>query len=87
MHSRHNEDYTIHYNGDFSQILCMNNRTDTVREIPPALFALLYTVIAEDIRGKQDDLLSDLIWEQEKMGARNQSFWEEDNDRQREGVN
>ena len=78
MHSRHNEDYTIHYNGDFSRVLCRDNKTDTVDEIPPALFALLYEAIAEDIRGKQDDLLSDLIWAQAKMGARNQSLWEEE---------
>ena len=80
MHSRHNDDYTIHYNGDFSRVLCRDNKTDTVREIPPALFALLYAAVAEDIRGKQDDLLSDLIWEQERMGARNQSLWEAENE-------
>ena len=79
MHSKHNEDYTIHYNGDFSQVLYVNNKTDITREIPPALFALLYATIAENIRGKQDDLFSDLIWEQEKMGTRNQSFWEKEN--------
>lgn len=80
MHSKHNEDYTIHYNGDFSMVLCVNNRTGVEKEIPPALFALLYATIVDDIRGKQDDLFNDLIWEQEKMGARNQSFWEEKND-------
>ena len=79
MHSKHNEDYTIHYNGDFSRVLCMNNRTDATREIPPALFALLYATIADDIRGKQDDFFSDLIWKQEKMGAQAQGYWEEEN--------
>ena len=79
MHSKHNEDYTIHYNGDFSRVLCVNNRTDMTREIPPALFALLYATIVDDIRGKQDDLFSDLIWNQEAMGARNQTYWEEEN--------
>ena len=79
MHSTHNEDYTIHYNGDFSRVLCVNNKTDTRKEIPPALFALLYSTIADNIRGKQDDLFSDLIWEQEKMGAQNQVYWEKEN--------
>ena len=79
MHSKHNEDYTIHYNGDFSQVLCVDRRTDTTREIPPALFALLYSIVVEDIRGKQEDLFSDLIWRQEAMGARNQSYWEKEN--------
>lgn len=79
MHSKHNEDYTIHYNGDFSKVICVDKKTNIEREIPPALFALLYATIAENIRGKQDDLFSDLIWEQEKMGARNQSYWEEEN--------
>lgn len=76
MHSKHNEDYTIHYNGDFSRVLCVNNKTGIEREIPPVLFALLYATIADDIRGKQDDLFSDLIWEQERIGASNQSDWE-----------
>jgi hypothetical protein len=83
MHSKHNEDYTIHYNGDFSMVLCGDNKTDTESEIPPALFALLYAAIAEDIRGKQDDLLSDLIWEQERMGARNQSLWKEETNKEK----
>ena len=80
MQSKHNEDYTIHYNGDFSRVLCRNNKTDAEREIPPALFALLYAIIAENIRSQQDDLFSDLIWEQEKMGARNQGFWRKENE-------
>ena len=79
MHSKHNEDYTIHYHGDFSEVLCRDNKTNIEKEIPPALFALLYATIAEDIRGKQDDLFSDLIWEQERMGAKNQSYWEKEN--------
>ena len=78
MHSKYNEDYTIHYNGDFSRVLCMNNKTDTIREIPPALFALLYATIADDIRGKQDDLFSDLIWHQEAIGAKEQGYWEKE---------
>lgn len=80
MHSKYNEDYTIHYNGDFSRILCVNNRTDTTREIPPALFALLYATIADDIRGKQDDLFSDLIWHQEAIGVKEQQHWREENE-------
>lgn len=80
MHSKYNEDYTIHYHGDFSRVLCRDNRTDIVKEIPPALFALLYATIADDIRGKQDDLFSDLIWHQEAIGAENQSSWEEENE-------
>ena len=79
MHSKHNEDYTIHYHGDFSSILCRDNKTDIIKEIPPALFALLYATIADDIRCKQDDLFSDLIWRQEAIGAENQSCWEEEN--------
>ena len=80
MHSKYNEDYTVHYNGDFSQVLCRDNKTDTVREIPPALFALLYATIADDIRGKQDDLFSDLIWHQEAIGVKEQQYWREENE-------
>ena len=79
MHSKHNEDYTIHYHGDFSRVICVDNKTNIEKEIPPALFALLYSIVAEDIRGKQEDLFSDLIWHQETMGARNQSYWEKEN--------
>ena len=80
MHSKHNEDYTIHYNGDFSRVIYVNEKTGIEKTIPPALFALLYAAIADDIRGKQDDLFSELIWEQEKMGASEQSYWEAEND-------
>lgn len=79
MHSNKNEDYTIHYHSDFSQIKYVNNKTGIEKEIPPALFALLYSIVVEDIRNKQEDLFSDLIWHQEAMGARNQSYWEEEN--------
>lgn len=80
MHSKHNEDYTIHYYGDFSQVKYVNRKTGIEKEIPPALFALLYCIIADDIRSKQEDLFSDLIWNQEAIGARNQSYWEEENE-------
>ena len=79
MHSKHNEDYTIHYHGDFSKVLCVDNKTGVEKEIPPALFALLYCIIADDIRSKQEDLFSDLIWNQEAIGARNQGYWEKEN--------
>ena len=79
MHSKHNEDYTIHYHGDFSQVKYVNRKTGIEKEIPPALFALLYEVIAEDIQGAQDDLFSDLIYGHRAMGARNQAYWEEEN--------
>ena len=79
MHSKHNEDYTVHYNGDFSKVLCINNSTAVEKEIPPALFALLYATIADDIRGKQDDLFSDLIWHQEAIGTQEQGYWEKEN--------
>ena len=78
MHSKHNEDYTIHYHGDFSRVLYVNNRTGVEKEIPPALFALLYATIADDIRGKQDDLFSNLIWRQEAIGVHEQSYWREE---------
>jgi hypothetical protein len=80
MHSKHNEDYTVHYNGDFSRVLCVDRKTQAQKEIPPALFALLYAAIADDIRGKQDDLFSDLIWHQAAMSVRNQAYWEKENE-------
>ena len=79
MHSKSNEDYTIHFNSDFSRVLYVNKKTDIERNIPPALFALLYSAIAEDIICKISDTVDNAVWEQCQMQTRLQNDWEAEN--------
>ena len=76
MHNKKNEDYTIHYHGDFSEVRYVDNKTGEEKIISPGAFSLLYAAIAEDILGKINDTASDAIWEQARMGARLESLRE-----------
>jgi hypothetical protein len=79
MHSKHNDDYTIHYNGDFSQVKYVSRKTQEEQEIPPSLFSLLHAAIMENFRRTMDDLVDNTIYEQNVIGERNQHYWEEEN--------
>ena len=64
MHSKHNSKYVIHYNGDFSRVIYVNSNGEDI-EIPSAVISLLYSAIAEDIRGALNDAIDNVMWDKE----------------------
>ena len=64
MHSKHNSKCAIHYNGDFSRVIYVNSNGEDI-EIPSAVISLLYSAIAEDIRGALNDAIDNVMWDKE----------------------
>lgn len=62
MHSKHKSKYAIHYNSDFSRVIYVNSNGEDI-EIPQAVISLLYSAIAEDIKGALDDAIENKIWD------------------------
>ena len=64
MYSKHSSKYAIHYNGDFSRVIYVNSNDEDI-EIPPEVISLLYSAIAEDIRGVLNDAIDNITLDRE----------------------